>query len=875
LNCIKNLSVCWILYSFFFCAESSFATSVNWKFTESEYFNIPLTGTILKQIQLSDYIEIKLTNPLDTNVTFYCVLEDDQSYDYWSKLNFKTTLVPGENTITVDLHEFVGERGSQRDRRKINKNKLKKVFLVVNPDSKNPSRKSFSVGQFLSIKAPTLSRPQDLYAFKFMGSDYHRAIPKLFTIVDEKTILKKDRSFGFKQIELWRKQTANILPTYLDASLSVLSAKFSLVLPKGHYRFALNWNELGYWDVPFWSKRKLYINKKPLVIETRDNINEYLKDYLQFVREPPYASTVNEFYFQKIFKPIEGSFTSDGEVEFSFEGDASAIALNTLFIWPEKKTSEVDLFFKQLDAYNSFEFERRSRPVEKKVDQENAFFVGHANITDSMIADGRCQQNVNHPLVTAINGLKAFTICLQSEGHEAIQIEFQDFLAGSSKISKEAIEVFSYEYSFKGIDLNHETYQRRVDRLRRITNNRLSPNGYKKRYLYFKINGDSYPPGIYQSLITFSSGTKKISLPVVFRILNSQFTKPTINIGFLGLGPIPKTYFKNANNNSLNDKLRAEAIRLLNAIGVNQFTDYPSVDLRYNLANTHFKLNTSKLDDFLGALNIDQHYLYNSDFPNDLLKDHWRMAQTEEQYWKNMQDELNPYLKKNSKKEFIYLYSDEATGYRNAVNEDIQKVQELRKTYPYFKYGGFGNLYDWEIGQPLYKLWDYAFYSDMPNQSWIKKLNGLKQKFGLYNLCASAMSNLGFCFGPQLYLLDKAGITTVLEWHAHAIHNYPGFDLDGRESDIALFYLNPNQEIDLTHRYTQAALGIETYQKFKLLEQNILAAKNLTAKQQQAKKWLLKIQEHKIFPVKQYYEKYQVYFREILFELNAHLVSFE
>lgn len=172
------------------------------------------------------------------------------------------------------------------------------------------------------------------------------------------------------------------------------------------------------------------------------------------------------------------------------------------------------------------------------------------------------------------------------------------------------------------------------------------------------------------------------------------------------------------------------------------------------------------------------------------------------------------------------------------------------------KFGGFGNLYTWAEGKKLYKNWDYGLYSEIPGEERFKKLKAVGQKIGVYNLCAEPTADLSFCFGPLLYRLGSSGISRYFEWHASAIHNYPGFDLDGREADIALFYPSIDGEVSITKRFLDASIGLQSAKKFGLLEKYLNERKAPGHKDNMAMKWLKKIKSRKLFPIKDYRQNY-------------------
>ena len=212
-----------------------------------------------------------------------------------------------------------------------------------------------------------------------------------------------------------------------------------------------------------------------------------------------------------------------------------------------------------------------------------------------------------------------------------------------------------------------------------------------------------------------------------------------MNMGVLGLNPFPTTYFESAKLKSLKEESYTNSLLALQDIGLNLFSEMPSPYLSYTQPTYEdFKLNTNITKQFLKKAKSKEIFLYNTDFPKIFFEDNERnSSQSQDEFFLNMKTELERF-KKESQKEFIYLYSDEATGYRDAVNSDIAIAKLFSKRFPSLKLGGFGNLYDWEKGKELYKTWTYGLYADIPSKKMLRKVKQNHKYFGVYNLCADA-----------------------------------------------------------------------------------------------------------------------------------------
>lgn len=843
-----------IIFSFIFSGSlfSNEQITKNLKLWESDYHNFNITKSLRSHLSANDTIELSISNPTSKDFIFFLVFEDEKSSDYWSKLNFKSTIVPGENVLSFDLKRFIGERGSIKYQRSLDFHSLKKMYVVINPNKKNKDNHSVKIKSIILKRNTKLEKPKEMKAFKFISEKSVKKIPDFFTKITSSTKINSIHKTGFSSINLWRVNDSQASPEYLSETLGVYSAKFKVMLPPGDYEYELNWNELGYWDVPFWNNRMFYIDSKPERKETRSSMEDFFDDYLQFMKEPSKNAHPYNYYLKKTFSPVTGSFSIKKQfVEFSFEGDATGVSLNTLFIWPKKITKDVLAFKKELEKNNKAKFNQKFREVKKKKPY--------------------CELTKKISITTSADGLASSDICFDSGKSQSIKFVLSDLKSNQNIIKKEAIELLSYVYQFKSIDLNHETYQLQTDYLRPLSDFTVQANGYARRQLHFKLRGRSFLPGIYKSRLVIVKDKIEEIIPIEITILKSKISNLPIKAGVLGLTPLAHLYFNSPDKKELSARFYTQAYSLLKEAGLSLFTGTPSVEIEYDTATyKDFKVNTKRADDFIRNVDERELFFYNEPFPSKIFLGNERhSSQSTDVYFSNLKKQLEIFSKKHSSKEMFYLYSDEATGYRNAVDSDKMKIKQFKKVYPSLKLGGFGNLYDWDKGKSLYQLWDFALYTDIPDRSFIKKLK--KQKFGLYNLCAEPTKDLSFCFGVQLYLLSKSKIKYYFEWHASAIHNYPGFDLDGRESDIGFFYPGENGEVLVTKRYTQASQGVEILRKILILESFISRSKGAGKNLVKAKKWISRLNNLTIFPVKGFYSRNYTKLSSFEEELNIHL----
>lgn len=856
-----------IVFSLFF-SLNLFAQTFN----EGEYYNYSISKKLKKKLIKYDNIEFNLYNPTNEKKEFYLVFEDNRSNDYWSKLNFKTTIIPGENHLSFNLKRYVGERGSIRHARGINYKKLKKMFMVINPDqNKNIKYKITNLKYTNNLQ---VKLPKGAFAYNFQKSSLKTLALKIFTNTTEKSLYKKRKGFGFEKIDVWQFRNSHIAPHYLSHSISVKKAIFKIKAPKGKYKIRMIWDELGYWDIPFWKKRSMVINGVRFSPKVR-GVSEFLNKLFSFKDEPLITSHPFDYFFKKIFENYDQTINNKGHyLEFKFEGDVSAVALNALFVWPIEKDKQMNIFFDQLKKYSKNKMDQKYRYIKNKKDKRVKLSLAKVDISKEFLPQNLCNNKNPFENTFSNNGQKNIDLCISSNSKRPVNISFTNFTNGKYKIDSSAFTIKKYQYQFKSIDLNHETYQLEANRLMKSTST-IKFDKYRTRYISISFFGGAYKAGKYVGNIILKQGKNILKRKMTINILNTKYPILPVSAGVIGLNPFPQTYFKDVRLNNLREASYFGALKLLQEIGLSLYTDIPAPFVSYKKPSYEsFELNTNKSLNFLNKSKSKNVFFYNGDFSKKFFNDDQRnISQSQSVYYANMRSELEKFQKK-SKKKMIYLYSDEATGYRNAVNSDLRLIKLYHNRFPSLLFGGFGNLYDWDKGKELYKAWNFGLYSDIPSQQLFKKVKRYNKEFGVYNLCADSQYDLSFCFGIQLYRLYKANIKYYFEWHAAAIHNYPYMDLDGREADIGIFYPTKTGDVGITKRYRQVSDGLEIFKKLLLLEKYLINIKAPGQKVHKARRWLKNLLRAQLFPIKRYYDQNYRNNSKLTFQLDQYLQMF-
>jgi len=793
---------------------------------KSKYLNLYPSDFLIKDLNGFGRLVLDVFNPTNYNYSFYLVVQDDKSVNYWSQLNFKTTLGPGSNSLNLNLNRALGERGSVKFNRKIDFKNIKKIFLVVDPDKTGiPTNKNFIISklQLDNLKIPT--KPKGILAFDF--SSHKLKSVSGFTQVTSQDSYSIDKGFGFVNPKFYRIYDAKYASSINQSSINVLESNFVIDIPNGEYELELNINGLGYWDVPFWKRRKVYLNNKLIVSSKRSNASDYLSDYFKFENiEPTPNDSLYDLYLSKIFKPVKARvWIRDKKMNFRFEGDATGVNLNSLIIWPTKVASIANIYLQELNDLKRKENDIISRKITSRIVRKTKNIkIGFLNPTLNLTYTKKLikKNNLNFK---GLSNESLFKIIQIKNNNDVSKLNFL-FEGDNSKALTKAITFHPIKYQFSALDMNHETYKlmaKIVSPEIKVIN--LEPQ--EVRYVLVKVDFN-----------LISKNHQKANLNIQGPVFNQKFTfdinkikykLPTINIstGFLGLDSIGPLYFKNKRLEEFKQTLRIKALRILAKNGFTSFSGLPRVEVTKR--NDEIDIDDKNLRAVLKQakmLNMGQAiFTYSGEFPKYL----FNSLKLKSDYM-----QINRYfsnLNKIHDQKIVYTFSDEAGGYSSNVVKDIAKAKNLSKKIPNLLLGGFSGMH--KETRKLNKYFDYGFYSSI-NKNDIKDMTKKGHFWGTYNGSVYPLSDPQFAFGVGLYFMEKEGLNHYLDWHLNATHNYPYFEFDGRETDSVMLYPRSNGDLYSSIKFEHAILGLNTYRKLKLLDtlESKMTAKTLRVYQE-------------------------------------------
>lgn len=745
-----------------------------------------------------DYINLEIYNPNDEAVLFTMALGDYRSTDYWTQLNHKSSLAPGLNKLSFPLRQFIGERGSHRYRRYLELKSIKKWFLILDPNETKSNLKEFWLDNVSLERREILNCPLGVWSYDFTSQN--NDIPSSSIKVLSHDLYTPSRGFGFVDPEFWRVEDAVYAPGDLRYTIGITKGSFKVRLPNGKYTLFLNIERLGYWDVSFWSNREIYLNKKIVFKEVRSKTQDFLDDYLLFSNIVPEGEdNPYDLYLSKVFRYLNFEVeVKNGELDIGFLADATGISLNHLVIASADKKAKAMEYLDSLRNARKKEFNRISRKVSP------APFAGQAQ-TKLITLKQDLREDQTYPdsgksiSWVGVKGENLYQVIeVRGEGDVSLKVTGRD-----EKFFQDHLRFFEVVPQIISPDLNHETYFYAGKFLKPFS--RLSLKKGRAKFLIVELEHHHSSKAKLISNLEIKVGKEASIFPMELHALPYDLPKIDFPVGFFGPEPLQLNYTNAQALEKAKEEYRLLAIKQLADAGFTTFTGLPS-DVPALTRLVHFA-NSSGMS--------GTYFSYGGDFPGQILE-------KGEAYLYSVLDKINAKL--------VYTFSDEPGGYSNRIAEDLEKAKELKKEVPILLRGGFTNLNDKSLTE-LNSYFDFPFYSHMkgsvPAKGW-----------GAYNAAPGALDDPRFSLSAGLYYARKRGLTHYLEWHSSAIHNYPYYDLDGRESDIELFMAAPNMTLYPTLKFIKARQGIQMFRKIQLLQE-------LTSKQtgNPDKKFLHKIEK--------------------------------
>ncbi|MFB3891634.1 MAG: hypothetical protein ACE15C_06375 [Phycisphaerae bacterium] len=329
-----------------------------------------------------DFLKIDVFNPDDAPKPVYIELRDEQTRDYWTRVNYSTVAAPGKNTITIPTDIYVGEKS--RPGRPLIKSKVNR--LVLAPEGKTGAL------IFSNIRLERLDTQSvqfdGLQAFSF-GLPESPKFPA-YIRVGAGVNYSAGRGYGWTGSG-WTRAFDGFQPDALFQTFMVMAdATFQVDLPNGKYHAIMNIDcPGGFWgEVQQYTSRQVTVNGKPAVDE-KMTIDDFTKFYFRNAanEDLPGLDTFKQ-YVEPMFNIKQFDFdVTDGKAVFGFKGTGNwASTLSALVIYPADKADAGKKFWDWTTQQRKAQFNDYFKQIVPKAVGEKAPAEGYVLFTRGPVA---------------------------------------------------------------------------------------------------------------------------------------------------------------------------------------------------------------------------------------------------------------------------------------------------------------------------------------------------------------------------------------------------------------------------------------------------------------------------------------------------------
>ena len=209
-----------------------------------------------------DYLKADVHNAAAKPLEVTIEINDRQTRDYWTRVNYTTVAPPGDSTIILPTAIYVGEKS--RPGRALLLDGIRRLVFSIGDDPVGP----------LFVDNIRLERDTETERVKFEGlwafdvGPPGSPVMEGFTPLDVRKCYTKERGYGWKDAKFWRAFDAlQPDPLYRDF-ICVEKGGLALDVPNGKYHVIVNM------DSPsgYWGEYQIYRQRALIVEGERDEV---------------------------------------------------------------------------------------------------------------------------------------------------------------------------------------------------------------------------------------------------------------------------------------------------------------------------------------------------------------------------------------------------------------------------------------------------------------------------------------------------------------------------------------------------------------------------------------------------------------------------
>lgn len=302
-----------------------------------------------------DYLKADLYTDADKPLSLAVEIRDQQTRDYWTRVNYETVVPPGKSTFVLPLSQlYVGEK-SRPGRNLITAAITRLVFIVGD----QPAAPLYIDNVRLERDTETPAQLFDgLYAFD-LGPATSPLMPG-FTRIDPSTVYSPGRGYGLNDARIWR--AMDVLqpdPLYQDF-LCIEGGGLAVDVPNGRYHVFVNIdNPSGFWgEYQVFRQRAVLAEGRP-VVEEAMTFDTLAKKYFRFwdsedsAGDDTFDKYQRAYYREKEFDVD----VADGQLNLDFRGENFGCSVSAVILYPADRAAQGEKFLEYVVGKRRFFFD--------------------------------------------------------------------------------------------------------------------------------------------------------------------------------------------------------------------------------------------------------------------------------------------------------------------------------------------------------------------------------------------------------------------------------------------------------------------------------------------------------------------------------------
>jgi hypothetical protein len=766
-----------------------------------------------------DWLRFEVMNSSPSPQRISVEIRDTKTNDYWSRVNWNAIAVPGVSTIVIPLQVFVGEKSVIKQRRRLDLEHVTRLIISAAESNVTLVIDNVRLDQEPAYENdfPTLIKLDPGPITSPIMSGFHPLYPSL--------TYSRKRGYGFSNGTTFgrvedRRHPDNLLRDWV----SLMNGGLDIDLPNGNYHVWMMIEDPGYWEYyPNYLRRTLFIEGQP-THETQTAPEFLRKYYMHADDEDLPGDDIWGRYIATRFHPREFDvMVSDGQLNLRFNshGDASALPLSALIIYPKIEEKRGKAFIAELWHRLKIQFDYEYKQVLPPLPgyakpPANALggklWIFQRSIWEDVHAtDWPASTELVESLRLNISKGEYKVLPISLHTKEKLQLIGAD-------LSLPGFEIWPTKVRYKLTRISEDgsvywNAPRLLDPLEVSDQRPLELPMGLTRTLWFDIRVSTAATGDVTGSLRLRFGNGEThSIPISVHVHPWTLPDVDVPIGYLGASPTyPQTMFP-----EMGARRRSEAklsLHLLRQHGFTMISGGPG-DIRFlGYGGGQVKLDVSQVTEFLS----EARRLFRGEVGTYGGLAIAGLPKYGTQYSSVLRDVLDAIRKRETTAgwpRLIYSIGDEPDG------PEIENVLSLARAFKEAREDSrtmvFTSLTDIRNDERSRFARDVSrIYLNVHTREALEYIIQNGKECALYN------QHGRYRRGVYLFKLSKLGCHGHLQFAFNSVHADPWYDLDGRESDIAAVFTHPDGSLRRSLDVVRYRDAVTDYRYLLKLEQTI------------------------------------------------------